>query len=195
MKGLCFVFLFILYSFSSGLAAQTTTQGIYLTAKDFKNGKLSYANNQDNKKYRLYLNDIFNSPSVKIAIGDSIINLKKDEIFGYRDKNNLSYRFFKNIAYKILNPSEKILLYCRTYTTGGTKSNHTVTDYFFSSSADSPMYALSKSNLKTVLYSDIRFHELLDVEFHSDNELYAYDSINKIYNLNRIYELSKQKVN
>jgi len=59
--------------------------------------------------------------------------------------------------------------------------------------AGSPIMQLSKSNVRDVFMNDVSFNELLDVYFHSDSELSAYDSADKIYQLNRVYELSKQK--
>ena len=126
--------------------------------------------------------------------GDSVIKLNKDSIFGYRDKKNTCYRFYNKVAYKIINPSEKILLYSTTSLEGIPRNRHNVTNYFFSANPDSPLYALSKWNLKTVLYNEVLFHELLDVYFESDKELIAYDRMNNVYLLNRIYELSKQKL-
>ena len=171
------------------------SEGVYLSAYDFTNSKISFFNNQINKKYKLCLREFFNAASIKIIIDDSIIKLNKDSIFGYRDKKNICYRFFNKVAYKIINPSEKILLYSKTSLVGGPKNrSNNVTLYFFSENANSPIYRLSKWNLKTILYKDVLFHELLDVYFQSDKDLTAYDSYNKIYLLNRIYEISKQAI-
>jgi hypothetical protein len=167
-------------------------EGVYLSANDFTNGKVSFENNQINKKYKFYLHEIYHTSSIKIISGDSIIKLNKDSIFGFRDKKNTCHRFYNKVEYEILNPSEKILLYRCSSFVGGSKNIRTVTNYFFSANADSPIYPLSKWNLKTVLYKEVLFHELLDVYFHCDKQLIAYDGFNKIYTLNRIYKLSKQ---
>ena len=140
------------------------------------------------------MHEVFNTSSIKVVIGDSVIKLNKDSIFGYRDKKNTCYRFYNKVAFKIINPSEKILLYSTTSLEGIPRNRHNVTNYFFSAKPDSPIYALSKWNLKTVLYKEVLFHELLNVYFESDKELIAYDRMNNIYLLNRIYELSKQKL-
>lgn len=170
-------------------------EGVYLSANDFTNGKVSFAHNKKNKKYKFYLNEIIHTSSIKIISGDTVIVLKKDLIFGYYDKKNTCYRFYNKVAYKIINSSEKILLYSRSSLVGGIKNNRTVTNYFFSVTANSSIYPLTKWNLKTVLCKDVLFHELLDIYFQSDNELTAYDSTNKITILNRIYETSKNKFN
>jgi len=179
---------------SINLIAQKINEGVYLSAADFTTGKISYINSQNNEKYKFYIHDGFNTSLIKIIIGNSVIKLNKDSIFGYRDKKNIYYRFFNKNVYKLINPSEQILLYSRTFSEGGFRNNHSVTNYFFSANANASIYPLSKWNLKKVFYTDIRFLELLDIYFDCDNELISYDIINKIYNLNRIYELSKQVI-
>jgi hypothetical protein len=172
------------------LNAQKVSEGVYLTANDFTQGKVSYANNNQ-KKYSLRLHEAFHGSTIKVIIGDSAITLKKGSIYGYRDQLNNSYRFLNNVAYKINNPSEKILLYSIVTTDGGHKSLHNVTRYYFSSNATAPLYPLTKWNLKTVLSEDLAFNKLVDVYFHSDDELIAYDTTSKMYQLNRVYDLSK----
>jgi len=101
----------ILCNISYELNAQNTNEGIYLSSGDFTKGKISYVNNQSNQKYKLYLHTIFNTSKIEVVIGDSDYTFNKNSIFGYRDKDNTCYRFYKNVAYTIINPSEEILLY------------------------------------------------------------------------------------
>ena len=191
MKKSLLIFSLLLFSFHTGLIAQIESEGVYLSADDFTKGKISFANNHADKKYQLHLFEFFNTSLIKISTGDSVITLPKDSIFGYRNKKNVCYRFYKKLAFEILNPTEKILLYSNTTMVSVSKNSYWVTNYFFSLNASSPIYPLTIWNLKTVFYKDVRFHELLDGYFHYDNELTAYDNLNKIYFLNRIYEESK----
>jgi hypothetical protein len=193
MKKLILIFPLLLFSLGTELTAQKVNEGVYLTAKDFTNSKVSFVNDQINNKYKIHLNEIFNSPKIKIIKGDSVIKLNKESVFGYCDKKNNSYRYYNKAEYKIINPSEKILLYSKTSMEGGFRSSHVVTNYYFSQDATSPIYALTKSNLKEVFLKDVAFIELLNVYFDSDKDLAAYDNINKGYMLNRVYELSQQK--
>jgi hypothetical protein len=169
-------------------------QGVYLSANDFTNGRVSFVNNQSSKKYKFYSHDFFNTSTVKIVVGDSVIMLNKNLIFGYRDKRNTCYRFYNKTAYKIINPSEKILLYSRTSMVGNLKNSHNVTYYYFSENANSPIYPLSKWNLKAELFNNVSFIRLLEVYFRNDAELLEYDSNNKVYFLNRVYALSDKKI-
>src|SRR5271157_2356313 len=187
MKKIILIFPLLLFSIGTELTAQKINEGVYLTAKDFTNSKISFVNDQLNNKYKVRLNETFNSPKITIIKGDSVIKLNKESVFGYRDKKNNCYRFYNKAEYQIINPSEKILLYSKSELEGGFRSTHKVTHYFFSENANSPIYALTKWNLKAVFYKEVSFLELLDVYFESDNQLTAYDSINKIYTLNRVY--------
>jgi len=193
MKKLILIFPLLLFSLGTELTAQKINEGVYLTAKDFTNSKVSFVNDQINSKYKIHLNEIFNSPKIKIIKGDSVIKLNKESVFGYCDKKNNSYRYYNKAEYKIINPSEKILLYSKPSMEGGFRSSHAVTNFYFSQDATSPIYALTKSNLKEVFLKDVAFIELLNVYFDSDKDLSAYDNINKGYMLNRVYELSQQK--
>lgn len=171
---------------SAEMFAQKVNEGIYLTANDFTSSKISYENNQ---KYKLYLHEPFNQSTIKITNGNEVTTLNKDSIFGYRSNDNTYYRFYNKSEYEIMNPSEKILLYSTTSSEGSFKNKRTVTKYFFSVNASSPIYPLSKSYLKTAFFNQIKFIELLNTYFQNDDELMAYDNTNKIYNLNRTYEM------
>ncbi|MCX6286395.1 MAG: hypothetical protein NTY96_04715 [Bacteroidetes bacterium] len=191
MKRSLLMFSIFLIGLKPGLIAQNESEGVFLSARDFTNGKIAFANKHSGKKYQLRLNEFFNAASIKILIGDSMITFAKDSIYGYHDKNGKSYRFYRKTVFEILNPSEKILLYSTTSGTGSPRNRAQVTNYYFSESAGSPIYPLTKRYLEIVYSKDVQFEELLDIYFHNDDELTSYDGINKIYFLNRIYEESR----
>lgn len=191
MKKSVLILALSIFSIVLNLNAQTSGMGIYLSANDFTQGKLSYVNNQG-KTYKINLHTTFNGATIKISDGNSVIKLQKDAVFGYMDSHNTCYRFIKNVAYKIVNPGEQILLYSKVTTVGGHKSSHQIIEYFFSANASAPLYSLTKWNLKTILHDEVAFHKLLDVYFHSDDELIAYDTTSKMYQLNHVYDLSRQ---
>lgn len=169
-------------------------EGVYLTVNDFLNNKISFVNSQADKKYKLSINEIFNSSVIKIRIGTTVIKLNKDTVYGYRDKNNNCFRFYNKAEYKIINSSENFILYSKTSTKGGLRSSHTVTSYYFSERKNQVIYQLSKSNLKKVFWKEVSFIELLNNYFESDNDLISYDNTTKTYRLDQIYNLSKQKI-
>ncbi|GEM_PF-330340 len=192
--GSTLLILLIFVCFTSKVLAQQQTEGIFLTADDFSKMKVSFPHCSTNKKYKFNSDEIFNTSHIKLTIGDSVIRLMKDSIFGYRDKRNFCYRFFNHVAYRILNPREKILLYSKTFLAGVPRNIHYVTNYYFSVNPDSPIYSLSLWNLKMVLKDDMAFHLLLNAYFSNDNELIEYDKLSNKYILNRIYEESKRSL-
>jgi hypothetical protein len=197
---ICFVISFSIkaqnpgYSRDDKLIDQKAKEGVYLSANDFTNGKISYSHNITDNSYKFRLHDVSFKSLIKIVTGNKVIKLSKDSIFGYRDKMDVCYRFYNKVAYKILNPAEKILIYSSTSITGEPKNIHRVTNYFFSENVGSPLYTLSKWNLKRVLSKDISFQILVDVYFPGDKDLIAYDNLNKRYLLNRVFELSKRDI-
>jgi hypothetical protein len=176
--------------FLSNSYAQTKLPGIYLTASDFSRNKLSLSA-VDGKKYKLKLNKTFYKPTVKIIIGDSTFTVNKDSVFGYRDADNIIYRFSNKGIYKVINPKEDILLYSRNFL-GGYKNSQTVVKYYFSANANSMVQPLTKWNLKNAFPRDSIFHELLDMYFSYDNDLTDYDSFYNLYKINRLFQFSQQ---
>ena len=139
------------------------------------------------------MHDAFYKPTVKIIIGDSTHTLNKDEIFGYRDNENMIFRFYEKHIYKLLNPNEKILLYSRTLL-GGYKNSATITKYYFSAGANAGILPLTKWDIKNAFSNDSAFRELLDMYFHTDSDLLKYDSFAKMYKLNRVFQFAGQMV-
>lgn len=190
MKTAILVIPFLLISWISGLNAQVTIDGIYLSADDFLNNKLSFKYNKAGIRYQLCADEHINSSCITILAGNDSIRLKKDSIFGYRNSKHNSYRMYKKTAYEILNPSEPILIYC-CKSTAYKLNSYSEKNYYFSLSPSSPVYPLTMRNLEIVFNKDERFKKLLEVYFHSDDELSVYDSVHKIYFLNRIHNESK----
>ena len=179
-----------IFSFNTGLIAQNESEGVYLSANNYTIGKVSYSNNCPGRKHQLCLNEFSNSSSISIKIGDSVITLAKDAIFGFRDKQGKNYRFYKKSVFEILNPAEQILLYKNSLEVGSPKSKTLVINYYFSENAASPIYPLTKHNLGIVFGNDVHFMELLNMYFHFDNELTVYDSLHKVYFLNCVFKES-----
>ena len=190
MKRPILIFILVFFIFHTRLFAQKEIEGVYLSANDFIIGKLSFSNNRPDKRYCLEAKEFLNSPSIRIIKGDSFITLHTDSIFGYRDKNNECFRFYNKRSYRILNPTENLLLYNYNITECLSGNIHNVTSYFFSVNARSPIYPLTIRNLEAAFYKDVHFIELLKEFFSYDDELYAYDRLNMEYFINSIFEES-----
>lgn len=188
MKKSIVIFSLLLSSISYPSIAQKTKEGVFLSANDFSIGKISYSPQDNGSKYRLHVNTSFYKAPVVVTTGNSVIHLSKDSVFGYRDRRNTCYRFYQKGVYKILNPSEKLILYSTTIVVENPRNTYRVTNYFFSKNANSPLFPLSKLNLKMVFYADNNFVRMLDDFFPGDQDLTAFDKPDKSYLLNKIQD-------
>lgn len=177
------ILILLLVALSVGVKAQTS--GVYLSAADFDLGKLTYAIDCATEKHEIKLNEFFGKDYITVVHNKQAYNLKKNEIFGYRDCNDAIYRLAIDRHYKVLNPKETILLYA--IEVAASKNQMSAKNYYFSSSASGEVKELTLTNLKNAFADNHKFHDALDAEFKSDSELTLYDSFHKVYRLNRLY--------
>ena len=159
--------------------------GVYLSAADFASGKLTYEINCSTEKHKIQLNEFLNQDYITVVHDKQSHKLPKKEIFGYKDCDNITYRFAEKSHYVILNPTEEILLY--KHTIEGAKNQKAEIHYYFSVSGAGQVQSLTLMNLKNAFRGNHRLHDALDAEFKSDAELAQYDSFHKMYKINRLY--------
>lgn len=181
----------ILLAFNQTSFAQKDSSGIYKTAEDFQNRKLSYAINYKTEKHKIKDNILFNADKIVVKHKGETYTLVKSETFGLKNTKGVVFRFADNKDYKVLNPGEPILIYVydNTVHSGKNASNKTYQwEYYFSKDAVSPPQNLTLANVKAIFPENHKFHDALDAQFKSDKELYVYDSFHKMYKLNWIYK-------
>lgn len=162
--------------------------GIFLSAEDFRNGKLSFSKTQDSK-CKIKVHSGSTRKKIYIKCGKESIFLSKDSVYGYKDNGGLIYRFYKGVDYNLINPEEEIQLY-EIQVSGPTKYEPPVVNYYFSANSSGPLYALNIYNVLSVFSHNQRFCELVELRFRYDSELLEFDSYHKKYKLNRLLELS-----
>lgn len=170
-------------------SAQKDSSGIYKTAEDFQQRKLSYAINCKTEKHKINPNVIFKGSEVKIKHDGTTYELKKSELFGYRTCDGKEFRFVDDMEYKVLNPGELVTLYVYQHLAhSGKEANQAINQpvYYFSYNAAASLQALSKDNLKAAFPGNHKFHDAIDAAFKDDKELYTYDNFHKMYKLNWI---------
>lgn len=185
MKVLIFS-LIICFLFINGAVAQQDSSGVYLTSGDFQKQKLAYAINCKTQKHKIKLKEFFSRPFIVVVHNDSSYTLRKDEIYGYRDCDENSYRFVNEKVYKILNPFESIVIYRHFVYT----PKDPVVDYTFSKGNEGLVEELTKVNLKRAFPDKRKFHELLDLSFKDELSLSSYDKRKKVYKLMTVYKKS-----
>jgi hypothetical protein len=144
--------------------AQKDSSGIYKTADDFKNRKLSYAINYQTEKHKIKGNMLFNNDEVKVKHGGTVYTLKKAKTFGYRDGKGKEFRFFDSKEYQVINLGEPIVMYVYQHPAHSPKEVEKYRPmYFFSTDAAAKPQALTKANLKAAFLDNHEFHDALDV--------------------------------
>lgn len=171
---------------STGAKAQTS--GVYLTVADFESEKLTYGIDCRTEKHKIKLHEFLGRDYITVVHEKQSHDLKKKEIFGYRDCDGTIYRLGTDRHYQVINPTEKILIY--RIEVPGSKNQSAVITYYFSSSAATEIQDLTLANLKKAFPDNHKFHDSLDTEFGSNGDLASYDSFHKVYKINRLYSNS-----
>lgn len=172
--------------FSTALAQKDST-GIYKTAEDFSQRKLSYAINYKTEKHKVKDNLLFNNAEIKVEHDGEKYTLQKSEIYGFRNTRGEEFRFVDNKEYRILNPGEPLLIYTYQHAAHSPKdAQNYPKSYFFSTDAALAPQPLTKANLKAAFPDNHSFHNQLDAQFKQDSDLFAYDRFHKMYKLNWI---------
>ncbi|PAW95144.1 hypothetical protein CKK33_17220 [Mucilaginibacter sp. MD40] len=189
----CFLILaggFLAISQSS--FAQKDSSGIYKTAADFQQKKLSYAINYKTEKHKINDNFLFSASKIKVVHEGKAYFTDKNSTYGYKSTTGEVFRFVDDKEYKVLNPEgQSLLLYAFSKISTVSKGNvRHYSIYFFSPGASSALQPLTKNNLKAAFPNNHKFHDTLDENFKTDDELAAYDSFHKTYKLIRIFDNS-----
>ena len=163
--------------------------GIYKTASDFAQEKITHPIAVQDKKHHLVLHTMFQSSKIDVVDEGVKTSFKRSEIFGYRD-NGADYRVVGDKDLAIVDASS-FVLYSNTVEVAGMKGHMTKeVVYYFSVDANSDIKQLTKENLKEAFATNNRFRYYLDAFFKSDRDLIAFDPELKKYKVKYIYETS-----
>lgn len=188
--------LFFLIVLNAGrLLAQNNNFGVYYNYEDYKAGKVSLAGNC-NSSDKIKLHHSFSCKYVDVVQDGKKYRFSKDSIFGYRDCKQNDYRFYKkrDKEYEIVeNKSIVIYVADAAITSANGKAREFIKKYFFSTSITSPILPLTINNLKRAFPANIKFHNLLDMEFYSRTDVSVFDSTHKMYKVNFLLSQSITK--
>jgi len=183
--------LLITFGFKAYKLQSNGSSGIYLTARDFYNHKLTYGFDCNTSTGKLKLNDMFGSSSGYIVSKGEKHSFDKYKTYGYQNCDNEIYRFFGKDAYQIIDTTE-FYLYYRYQQVEKVKGKGLVKtdEYFFSKDGGSPIQMLTAENLKRAFPDNHPFHYAIDSHFRTDQELISYDSFSGCYKLKYLYNQS-----
>jgi hypothetical protein len=183
----------ILLCFSKTNFSQTlpvNTSGIYATATDFLQQKLTYEINC-NSKDKLKLNEFFGSSTGYILYNGQRHTFDKTKVYGYRSCANKNYRFYNHSTYQILDTAG-FYIYYQYRQEEITKGKEPVKkdEYFFSKNDDGDIQLLTIDNLTKAFPANDKFHYAIEQAFRSDKELMAYDNFRHAYKIKYFYNQS-----
>jgi hypothetical protein len=174
-----------------GRPAEQRSRGLYRTASDFRQRRLTMTVNCKADRNRLRLNQVGPRPYVTAIQGGEEYKLAKSILYGYRDCDGREYRFVNNNQhYPILNPGEEVLLYKTTLPPVG--QNPGYVRLYFSATAEAPIQLLTLRNLKKAFPDNHRLHELLDAQFPTGSDLTAFDAYHGMTKLNWLLQQSQR---
>ena len=155
--------------------------GVYMTADDFVNKKLSY--DKDNK---IHLNNsVWEMPYITVTDHSEKLKLNKNKIFGYADGDKKVYRFYKNAEYEIAEAGS-MMIYMQVERIAQSKGFMVKKNFYFSTSAGSKIVPLTLDNLKSAYRTNERFIDLLD-QFFSNSDVTTFDRIHNMYKVNYVF--------
>ena len=193
-KNISFLTAIGLLAITMNATAQKDSSGIYQTADDFRNHKLSYAINYKTEKHKINDYLLFDAGKVKVNHQGTNYTLDKSEIYGFKSTTGEVFRFVSNETYRILNPDEDLLLYLHTTPVSPLvdPTKKVEEHYYFSKDAAGSLVDLTIGNLKKAFRENSKFLASIDKYFKKDEQLTSYDTKNRSYTLNRLLQLSRQ---
>jgi hypothetical protein len=171
--------------------ATPKTSGVYLTADDYTNGRLSFEGDCGSKTHKLELHDVLHKSYIHVTHGAEKHRYAKSDLFGFRACDGRDYRFASNLEYQILEAKE-LYVYAREVPVSHGRGIHTVRGYFFSAGPDGPVLALTLENLKQAFPDNRRFHDVLDATVGAGQKLAEYDESHKMFKVNQLLIASRE---
>ena len=167
----------LLISYSSFAKNQA---GIYLSATDYANKKLAYA---DGAKINLN-NSVWEMPYITVNDKGKKVKLEKKNIYGYVNDQKEVVRIFNGGEY-LLAEDGQIQIYIQTSHVAKSKGFNVIKTYYFSKSAIAEIIPLTRANLLKVYSANSGLSEALgDAGF----DYTAYNDVVHTYQINYIYQ-------
>lgn len=180
------------FSFAAPAQAEhAKTSGIYLTASDYKERRLSFEGDCRSRVHKLELHDVLNKPYIDVTHESEKHRFAKSDVFGFRACDGRDYRFAENLEYQILEARE-LYVYARAVSESRGKRIDTILKHYFSAGPDGRVLALTLMNLKQAFPENHKFHDSLDAAFGAEQPLAEYDEFHRMFKINRLLIASRE---
>lgn len=171
--------------------ASQGNSGLYRTAADFRQRRLTLPGNCKTDGHRLRLHEFLSRPYLTVVHHGQEYRVAKDTLFGFRDCDGREFRFTTDKQYyPILNPKEEILLYKVEQATVG--KNPGYVRRYFSASAEAPVLPLTIQNVKNAFPDNRKFQELLDAQCKQESDMMAFDTGHGMTMVNWLLKRSRE---
>jgi hypothetical protein len=175
--------LLVFLSISAMALSQNDTSGVYLSAVDFANSKLTVPSACTSNENWIKIQNRF----ITVKINQEKHKFAKAEIFGVRTCRN-TYRIQQNMEFKVIN-TDSIILYSRSVSVSSEGSFYEDV-FFFSLSPVSEIIPLTKEALKSAFSGNLKFLTFVDSSFKRDSELGTFNKQLNKYMIIYFYEQS-----
>lgn len=164
--------------------------GLYLSANDFVEKKLSH----QSKRSYIKTHELFKKDIIQIICNDSVITYNKDSVYGYHSNEGIDYRIVEGKCFPIINSGEPILIY-KWKESPEMKGQSPTYTYYFSKDHTAPLFILNLNNLAAAFALNTTYLKMLEMHFGDRPDLLEFDSLNRMYKINRLLKLSENEKN
>ncbi len=189
--------LAIIIAGASSVIAQSKIKfnsGLYLTANDFQQQKLTYEIDCSNASDKIKVNNFLGSSTGYVLAKGEKHSFDKKNVYGYRDCKNKAFRFYNGNEYQIIDTAGFYMYYqYMPEEINKGKAPVKKDEYFFSKNADGNLELLTMDNLKKAFPYNNNFHYALDANFKADKDLLVYDTFQKNYKVKYLFSQSLNK--
>jgi hypothetical protein len=180
----------VIFLFQSFAQKGESIKGLFMSAEDFSEGKLSFAQNSNSKGNKILLNDLFNKKYITVKQNDSSYRFLKSSIYGFEEYDGDIYRFLGKKELFLLNKEDTILIYKWILPRKPADARINATNYYFSIGKEGVLKKLTIKNLKNAFITNTKFQVLIDRNFKYNTDLAEFDKVNKLYKINYLLKES-----
>ena len=190
-SGLSILLIAILFFCSAYYSkAQTQSKGLYLTADDYAQHKLSYSEDpSDTNGNKISIHEFIGSNNVTVFTKGKKLSFDKNQIFGYHDAGGSDYRFFDGNAYQIVDTAG-FFIYSFDRLVQKGRGPRPKRAWYFSKKSNSPLLSLTFQNLLSVFPDNQKFRYMIEVASVYNVKPEAYDSELNEYKIKELYKRS-----
>jgi len=168
--------IFMLNSSANGQSV-----GLYMTTQDYLNHKVSFGSGGD----KIKINGLFGSANVALTHEGKKQTFAKSEVFGYHAGNS-DYRFYNNLAYKVLDTTGFYLYSTEKLVQQG-KGPKPATFYYFSKKAGDQIMPLTPEYIAKEYPQNYKLKYMVEVASKTDIDLNTYDKDLNMYKIKELY--------